>query len=165
VSVVCCLVKDLHQAQRAAARLHAQGLEPSHLSLLVCDDPEVASTIGTSRLTGPGAGGGWRGPAAWPMPATAVTVPGLGPCFAAGPIRERLAPELPGHASPGVPTVLRRLGLAAYQGRACETALRHGQALLGVHAEPAPAARARVVLRQHGSQLVGEVVTEPQMQE
>jgi len=157
VPLVCGFVSDVRQAQRVASRLMGLGVAESALSLLVGD--EAVNGLAASSASGLSSGGRLQGATGWPGVATAVAVPGLGPCYAVGPIREALSAQGGGAHTSGVPTTLRRLGLSWADAYASESGIRHQLVWLALQTgTPALARRFRETLTSFGGRPLGPAV-------
>jgi hypothetical protein len=85
----------------------------------------------------------------------AITVPGIGPLLAAGPLVAALAGVGAAGAAGGLLGTLVGLGLPEYEAKRYEGRLRDGGILLSVHCDDSEwATRAKNILKQTGAEHV-----------
>lgn len=125
--------KDAEWAERGLGALARIGLPPESLSVIASDSPETTALV--ERALG--------------VPGTPMTIAGLGPAIAAGPIVPALQGEGNELASRGLAGVMRRVGFQAHDARIYEALTARGGVLVAVHSEPR-AADALSVLHAYG---------------
>ena len=79
----------------------------------------------------------------------ALTVPGIGPIVAAGPLFTALAGALVGAEAGTLMGVLHGMGVADYEAKAHADKVREGHTLVVVRAEESMVGRAQEILQQH----------------
>jgi len=125
-------------AARAAAALHAQGVERDDLSVIArTHDEEVEAARALDATPGvemedsmPAARLGELG--AHVLAAMAIVMPGVGPVVAGGPLAAEMG-EAAGHAAGSLADHLHRAGLSRADADVTEAAVQKGSWLLGVH--------------------------------
>lgn len=133
---------DRTTVEHAVDRLKADGFRNSDISVLMQNigetkdfayqkdtkAPEGATTGGTSGILG----GGILG---WLAGAGTLTIPGIGPFVAVGPIMGALAGAGIGGAVGGVTGALIGMGMSEYEAMRFETSVKSGGLLLSVHVD------------------------------
>jgi len=79
----------------------------------------------------------------------ALTIPGIGPIVAAGPLFTALAGALVGAEAGTLMGVLHGMGVPDYEAKAHADRVREGNTLVVIHAEENMVERAQAILRQH----------------
>ena len=156
---VICLVKTYTQADALVGQLKNEGFSSSDISVLMPDEngirdmsyekhskaPEGTSTGAASGAILGGAIGVLAG-------IGALTIPGLGPFIAAGPIMAGLSGAAVGGAVGGVTGGLIGLGVPEYEAIQFEGKLKDGNLLISVHTEDRDKAkRAEQICKSNGA--------------
>jgi hypothetical protein len=79
----------------------------------------------------------------------ALTIPGIGPIVAAGPLFTALAGALVGAEAGSLMGVLHGMGVPDYEAKAHAEHVREGNTLVVIHAEEPMVERAQAILRKH----------------
>lgn len=141
---VFCIVNTEAQAKEIVDKLKLMGFAPGDISVLFADRsgtrdfayeqhtkaPEGASAGG---LVGASAGG----VLGWLAGIGTLTIPGVGPFLAAGPIVAALAGMGIGAATGGLVGAMIGMGIPEYEAKRYEGKLREGNILISVHTEDA----------------------------
>lgn len=156
---VICLVKTYTQADALVGQLKSEGFPATDISVLMPDEngvrdmsyekhskaPEGTSTGAASGAILGGALGVLAG-------IGALTIPGLGPFIAAGPIMAGLSGAAVGGAVGGITGGLIGLGVPEYEAIQYEGKLKDGNLLISVHTEDKEKAkRAEQVCKSNGA--------------
>lgn len=145
--------------ERGVDMLKRQGFRNTDISVLFSESvssKEFAHEKGTKAPEGVTAGattgavaGGVLG---WLVGIGALTIPGLGPFVAAGPIMGSLAGAGVGGTVGGLTGALIGLGMPEYEAKRYEGGIRNGGILLSVHCDDAERTRrAKVILEATGA--------------
>src|SRR5205814_5531470 len=103
--------------------------------------------------TGAGTGAVVGGTLGWLMGIGALTIPGLGPFIAAGPIMAALAGAGVGGAVGGVTGALIGMGIPEYEAKRYEGRIKSGGILLSVHCDNSEwTKKAKEILEKTGSE-------------
>src|SRR5688572_9899260 len=103
----------------------------------------------TGALTG-GAVGGVLG---WLLGIGALSIPGLGPFIAAGPIMAALSGSAVGAAAGGITGALIGMGIPEYEAKRYETNVKEGKVLVSVHADDGDEVRrAKEIFERSGAE-------------
>lgn len=151
---------DLEESVRAAVdRLAKENFRPDDVSVLFPDKrstrdfvfekstkaPEGATTGGATGALLGGLGG-------WLIGIGALTVPGLGPVIAAGPIMAALSGAAVGGALGGITGALIGMGIPEIEAKQYEAKIKAGGILISVHADDSHwADRAKQILAATGA--------------
>lgn len=146
-------------AARAAASLHALGVERDDLSVIARshdEEVEAARAIGATpgvemEDSMPAARLGELG--AHILAAMAMVMPGVGPVVAGGPLAAEMG-EAAGHVAGSLADHLTRAGLSRPDADGIEAAVEKGAWLLGVHVRRGDATEARTALTDAGASSV-----------
>jgi uncharacterized membrane protein len=153
--VVVGVFDDRVDAEEALRALKAAGFEPDQISavMLQTPHPEVEERHGRhiDETTGILAGGALGGLAGWLIGATAVAVPGLGALLAAGALVGALGGAGIGAAAGGIIGHFIDLGLSREEAQYYHERVRHGAALLTVHAQDSRVDEAQTIMQQRGA--------------
>ena len=134
-NVVFAIFRTTSQADRAVSRLTSAGFSITDISLLA---PEIVTGGMLGGALGLLAGIG------------ALTIPGVGPLIAAGPIMGALAGM---GAGGGMVGALAGMGIPEYETKRYESRVKAGSLLLSVHCDTSEEiARAKSVLEQNGAE-------------
>lgn len=149
------------QAERSVEDLHSSGFSYDDISVLIPDAERGTkdfahekNTKAPEGATAGGTAGGVVGGALGLMVGLgALTIPGVGPLLAAGPIVAALAGFGAGGAVGGLIGGLVGLGMPEYEARRFEGRIRKGGVLLSVHCDTTERVdRAKHLLKQTGAQ-------------
>jgi hypothetical protein len=146
--------------EKGVESLKASGFSNRDISVLL---PESAGTKdfahekGTKAPEGATAGAGTGlvlgGAMGWLLGIGALTIPGLGPFIAAGPIMAALAGAGVGGAVGGVTGSLIGMGIPEYEAKRYEGRVKDGGILLSVHSDSSEwTKRAKEILERTGAQ-------------
>ncbi len=139
------------QAERAVAELRGQQGFEKEISIVAKEDQNAQGMGGTDSVTdGAATGGVLGGLAGLAVGAGALTIPGLGPLLAAGPI----AGMLSGAATGGLAGGLADFGIPAEEGKQLEERVRQGDVLVAVKADESRANQAAETLRKYRAENV-----------
>jgi hypothetical protein len=138
-----------------AEALKARGFRQTDISLLYSDrsgSKEFAHEAQTQAPEGEAAGAAGGGLLGYLAGIGALTVPGIGPLLAAGPLVASLAGVGAANAAGGLIGALAGLGIPEYEAKRYEGRLKDGGILLSVHCEDSEwAGRAKDILEQTGA--------------
>jgi hypothetical protein len=162
-NTVVCLTQDRAQAEQIVAALRDGNFSNTGISVVLPDvapaqalQPVEDNKSAEGAAIGAGTGGVIGGVLGWLAGIGALTLPGIGPFLAAGPIVAALSGAAVGGTVGGLAGGLTGLGFSddevnRYLGR-----IKEGHALVAVHSDDAnELERARQLFIQHG----GEIVT------
>lgn len=148
------------EAEDALANLRSAGFRSTDVSLLLPENPgtkdlahEKHTKAPEGAATGGFAGGIAGGVLGWLTGIGLLTIPGLGPLIAAGPIVAALAGAGAFGALGGVVGALAGIGIPEYEARRYEGRIREGGVLLSVHCDNREwVKRAKQILGETGAQ-------------
>jgi hypothetical protein len=130
---VTCLIPTASQAAQLVNTLRDANFRSAQISILMINSPELRVSRGTPG--GAGADTVIGGALGWLTGIETITVSGVGPMIAAGPIVDSLS-AAPGGAHKGdVNGLLTGLGLSKAEARQVHEKLREGCALLSVYVD------------------------------
>jgi hypothetical protein len=141
----------------AILALKDAGFRNADISALFADrdgSRAFAADVGTKApelgATGAGAGAILGGVLGWLVGIGALTIPGLGPFIAAGPIMAALAGAGMGGTIGGLTGALMGLGIPEHEARRYEGIIKQGGILLSVHSENLEyTQRAKILMESH----------------
>lgn len=147
------------QVEEALEQLKTAGFQSKDISVLF---PESVGTkefaiekhtkMPEGAARGAGTGGVIGGVLGWLVGIGALTIPGLGPFIAAGPIVSALAGAGAGGAIGGIAGALMGMGIPEYEAKGYEESVKRGGILLSAHTDnPEMADRARDILKRTGA--------------
>jgi hypothetical protein len=144
----------------AVDALRAAGFRNTDISVLLPKNEgnkDLAHVRATKAPEGASAGAGsgalLGGALGWLVGIGALTIPGLGPLIAAGPLVAALAGAGAGGTLGGVTGALVGSGIPEYEARRYEGRVRHGGILLSVHADDMQWSRkAKEILERTGAE-------------
>ena len=147
-------------AESAVSALKAEGFRATDISVLLPENvgsKDLAHTKASKAPEGASAGAGSGavigGTLGWLAGIGALTIPGIGPLLAAGPIVAALAGAGAVGAIGGIAGALVGMGIPEYEAKRYEGRVRKGGILLSVHADDAAwANRAKKLLVQTGAE-------------
>jgi hypothetical protein len=157
---VFCLSHDEGQACRIVDDLKGAGFSNDDISVLLPDKSgtkDFALEKGTKApegaVAGAGTGGVLGGALGWLVGIGALSIPGLGPFIAAGPLLAALSGAALGATAGGVTGALIGMGIPEFEAKRYEGKLREGRILLSVHTENADQTkRAKEILQRAGAE-------------
>lgn len=134
-----CVVTNEIQAHKVTSQLQAAGFPEQDISLLFPEEV-VTSNIEFEENTkapegaaiGAGAGGAVAGALGWLVAIGTITVPGVGPFLAVGPVFSALSAAAAGAAVGGLTGTLVGLGIPEIEAKVYERKLREGSFLISV---------------------------------
>ena len=139
---VYCLIDTRDQAEDIVEELKDEGFANDQISVLLPDTQgtrdfahEKHTKAPEGATTGAAAGGVIGGVLGWLAGIGALTVPGIGPFIAAGPIVAALAGVGAGAMAGGLTGALIGLGLPEYEAKRYEGKIKEGNILISVHSE------------------------------
>lgn len=139
---VLCIATSRTQAENIVDRLQDAGFSNNDISALFPDKEttrdfahEKKSKSPEGAAAGAGTGGLLGGALGWLAGAGALTIPGVGPLIAAGPIMAALSGAAVGAAVGGLTGALIGMGIPEYEARRYEGKIKSGNILISVHAE------------------------------
>lgn len=146
---------DRVDAEQALRALKDAGFEPDQVSVAMLQTPrpeaEEPHAFHVDETTGILAGGALGGLAGWLIGATAVAVPGIGALLAAGALVGAVGGAGIGAAAGGLIGHLIDQGLSQEEARYYHERVRHGAALLTVHADGSRADEAHAIMHRLGA--------------
>ena len=157
---VFCLANDRSQADQIVDNLKESGIAREDISVLFPDAEatgefmlEKSTKAPEGAATGAGTGGVVGGALGWLAGIGALTIPGLGPFIAAGPILAALSGAAVGAAVGGIAGGLIGLGFPEVEAKRFEGKIKSGKILISVHAEDEDAIKAAEgIFRDAGAQ-------------
>jgi hypothetical protein len=153
---VCCIATTRGQAEQIVNHLKSESFSNNDISVLFSDKgttrgfaPEKNTKAPEGAAVGAGAGGGIDGALGWIAGIGAVSISGVGPFIAAGPI----VAALRGATVRGIAGGLLGLGIPEIEARRYEGKVKAGNILISVHtADAGDIARVRDIFEQAGAQ-------------
>lgn len=131
------------QAEAIVNELKVAGFSDPAISVLLADKARQNARGGK-------ANGSTLG---WLAGIEAISIPGLGPYIASGPILDALAGAAVGGSSLAIAASLAGMGLSMAEARRCEQKIRNGNLLIAVHADSADhTSHAQAIFAQAGAQ-------------
>ncbi|HUR45683.1 MAG TPA: hypothetical protein VMZ27_07390 [Candidatus Saccharimonadales bacterium] len=139
---VFCLARDQEHASRIVDDLKLGGFSNQDISVLLPDKTssrefahhkETKAPEGTT--TGVLTGGAIGGVLGWLVGIGALSIPGLGPFIAAGPIMAALSGSAVGAAAGGLTGALIGMGIPEYEAKRYEGRVKEGKVLVSVHSD------------------------------
>lgn len=134
--------RDRGDVERAVNELKSRGFQNSDISVLFPnrgESQQFAVEHATKAPEGALAGGGTGlvvgGALGWLAAIGAITIPGIGPFIAAGPIVAAITGAGVGSAIGGIAGALIGLGVPEFEARKVERAVREGGILVAVHSD------------------------------
>jgi hypothetical protein len=146
------------EAQRVARELLTEGFASSDINVVASNvrgefrnDDRIAVTDTSNAATGAVAGGVLGGAAGIAVSLMGLTLPGLGPIIAAGPLAAALSGAGAGVIAGGLIGSLTELGVSSTDAEYYAEAVRRGGALVTVRADEDVADRAVDIMREHNA--------------
>lgn len=157
------MYRDRPEVEEAVEHLRGAGFRGTDISVLFPDNQgtkEFAHEKNTKApegaTTGGVAGGIAGGVLGWLTGVGVLTIPGLGPFIAAGPIVAALAGAGAGGTLGGIIGALVGMGIPEYEAKRYEGRIRAGGVLLSVHCDSSEwVKRAKDLLAQTGAEDIG----------
>src|SRR5438874_2589279 len=146
---VFCIATSEAQAEIIVTQLKESGFSYSDISVLFPDKAgsrhfahEQHTKAPEGAAAGAGTGGVLGGALGWLAGIGALSIPGLGPFIAAGPIMGALSGAAVGATAGGLVGALIGMGIPEYEAKRYEGKLREGRILMSVHSESAEQTKA-----------------------
>lgn len=146
------------EAQRVARELIDEGFATSDINVVASNirgqfktDDRVAVTDTSNAATGAVAGGVLGGAAGLAVSLMGLTVPGIGPIIAAGPLAAALSGAGAGVIAGGLIGGLTELGVSKPDAEYYAETVRRGGALVTVQTDDTASDRAVEIMREHGA--------------
>jgi len=157
---VFAIAKSEEQAGRIAQELKTAGFSRDDISVIFADKRtarEFAHEKNTKApegaTTGAVSGGAIGGALGWLAGIGALTIPGVGPFVAAGPIMAALSGAAVGGTVGGITGALVGSGIPEYEAKRYEGRLKEGNVLISVHSDrDEETRRAREILERNGAE-------------
>lgn len=154
------IYKTRAEVEGAVNQLKMEGFRNSDVSVLFPDNEgskEFAHAKNTKApegaTTGAGSGAVIGGTLGWLAGIGMLTIPGVGPFIAAGPIMAALAGAGAGGAVGGILGALIGMGIPEYEAKRYETRVKTGGILMSVHCDDSDwANRAKELLKRTGAE-------------
>lgn len=162
MQTVAAVFADRRQAERAIDEMRRMGIDPQRVSVITRDQREAkdiagntGAEAGTGAATGAGIGALLGGAAGWLAGIGALTIPGIGPIVAAGPIAAALGGAGIGAVAGGLVGALTGWGFSDEEAQNYEDRVRSGNILMAVEIpDGEDATRAEDLLRRSGGNAV-----------
>jgi len=139
MQTVAALFRDRNQAERAIDEMRRAGFDPQRVSVVAQDRGqarEIADSTGAETSAGAATGAGFGaifgGAIGWLAGLGALTIPGIGPLVAAGPLAAALGGAGIGAVTGGIVGALTGWGFSESEARTYESRVRQGDILLTV---------------------------------
>jgi len=157
---VFCIATSEFQAESIVNELKVAGFSDNDISVLFPDKTgtkdfahEHHTKAPEGAAAGAGTGGILGGALGWLAGIGALSIPGVGPFIAAGPIMAALGGAAVGAAVGGIAGALVGMGIPEFEAKRYEGKIRAGNILISVHTENGQEAkRAREIFEQAGAQ-------------
>lgn len=157
---VFCLARDRDHASNIVDQLKNAGFPNTDISVLMADKSgsrqfahEKDTKAPEGAVTGALSGGAVGGVLGWLLGIGALSIPGLGPFIAAGPIMAALSGTAIGAAAGGITGALIGMGIPEYEAKRYEQNVKEGKVLVSVHADDAEEVRrAKDIFEKSGAQ-------------
>jgi uncharacterized membrane protein len=157
---VFCILKDIPQAERVVSELQGSGFSNNDISALFPDKQstrefahEKHTKAPEGAATGASTGGVIGGVLGWLAGIGALSIPGVGPLIAAGPIMAALSGGAVGAAIGGITGALVGMGIPEFEAKRYEGRIREGNILISVHSEDSEQTKiAKDIFQRHGGE-------------
>jgi hypothetical protein len=157
---VFCLTNSREQANRIVDQLKVANFSNNDISVLFPDKRttrdfahEKSTKAPEGAVTGAGTGGVLGGALGWIAGIGALTIPGVGPFIAAGPLMAALSGAAVGAAVGGIAGGLIGLGIPELEAKRYEGKVKAGNLLISVHTENSDEiAQAKDIFTRAGAQ-------------
>jgi len=158
------LFESRHALEASVDALRGAGFRAEDVSVLGADPDathelahEINSKAPEGAATGGAAGGAIGGVLGWLAGIGVITIPGIGPFLAAGPIVAALAGAGAGGATGGLIGALAGVGIPEVEARRYEGRIRGGRLLISVHCDDDKWAKAaKDILKTSGAEDVSD---------
>lgn len=154
------MMDNMRQAQEVVQELTSSGFDRNSINLIGSEKAEGA-TRGIERdetkertkgaVTGAGAGAAVGGLAGFVAGLTAISIPGIGPVLALGPLGAALAGAGAGAVAGGAIGALTKMGVPEDDARYYSEGIKRGGVLVAVTTDDALAERAAAIMQKHGA--------------
>jgi len=157
---VFCLARDRQHASSIVDQLKTAGFPNTDISVLMSDKAssrefahEKETKAPEGAVTGAVTGGAVGGVLGWLLGIGALSIPGLGPFIAAGPIMAALSGTAVGAAAGGITGALIGMGIPEYEAKRYEHNVKEGKVLVSVHADDSEEVkRAKEIFERAGAE-------------
>src|SRR5688572_16679513 len=157
---VFCLARDREHASNIVDQLKNSGFPNTDISVLMSDKRdsrefahEKETKAPEGAVTGAVTGGAVGGVLGWLLGIGALSIPGLGPFIAAGPIMAALSGTAVGAAAGGITGALIGMGIPEYEAKRYEQNVKEGKVLVSVHADDGDEVRrAKEIFERSGAE-------------
>ena len=157
---VFCIARDMGQAARIVDDLKSAGFSNNDISVLFPDKDtsrdfahEHSTKAPEGAATGGAVGGVLGGTLGWLVGIGSLTIPGVGPFIAAGPLMAALGGAAVGGATGGLVGGLIGMGIPEYEAKRYEGKIRGGNVLVSVHSESSDETkRAKQIFERAGAE-------------
>lgn len=157
---VFCLARDREHASRIVDDLKTAGFSNQDISVLMSEGSstrefatEKETKAPEGAVTGAVTGGALGGVLGWLVGIGALSIPGLGPFIAAGPIMAALGGSAIGAATGGLAGALIGMGIPEYEAKRYEGMVKEGKVLVSVHSDNAEETRrAKEIFERAGAE-------------
>lgn len=157
---VFCILKNEAQVATVVDRLKAAGFSNNDISVLFPDKGssrdfahEKHTKAPEGATAGAGTGAVLGGALGWLAGIGALSIPGVGPLIAAGPIMAALSGGAIGGALGGLTGALVGMGIPEFEAKRYEGKIREGNVLISVHSEKAEETKlAREIFEKAGAE-------------
>jgi hypothetical protein len=157
---VFCILNNVEQAEGVVESLKSCGFSNNDISVLFPDKSsskefahEKHTKAPEGATTGATTGGVLGGALGWLAGIGALSIPGVGPLIAAGPIMAALTGGAVGAAVGGITGALVGMGIPEFEAKRYEGKIRRGNILISVHAENSDESkRAKQILEDAGGE-------------
>ena len=157
---VFCLARDREHASSIVDQLKNAGFPNTDISVLMSDKRdsrefahEKETKAPEGAVTGAVTGGAVGGVLGWLLGIGALSIPGLGPFIAAGPIMAALSGTAVGAAAGGITGALIGMGIPEYEAKRYEQNVKEGKVLVSVHADDSEEVhRAKEIFERAGAE-------------
>src|SRR5262245_55338255 len=157
---VFCIARDLPQAARIVDELKSAGFSNNDISVLFPDKDtsrdfahEHSTKAPEGAATGGAVGGVLGGTLGWLVGVGTLTIPGVGPFIAAGPLMAALGGAAVGGAAGGLLGGLVGMGIPEFEAKRYEGKIRGGNVLVSVHSESSDETkRAKTIFERAGAE-------------
>jgi hypothetical protein len=157
---VFCLARDREHASRIVDDLKTAGFSNQDISVLMSEKRssrefahEKETKAPEGAVTGALTGGTLGGVLGWLAGIGALSIPGVGPFIAAGPIMAALGGSAIGAAAGGITGALIGMGIPEYEAKRYESNVKEGKVLVSVHSDNADETRrAKEIFERAGAE-------------
>lgn len=158
------IFSNLDNAAQAVDEICASGFRIDDVSVIAQDSERVQeiadrteTSAGNAAVKGAGAGAAVGGLAGLLLGVTAVTIPGVGPLLAAGPLAALIGGAATGAVVGGIIGALTSMGFSEEEAEEYRERIREGDVLLAVSTDHESEESAEAILQSHGGERVRTV--------